>query len=139
MSKRVWVNPDLCTGCQLCALVCSLNKWGKANPRLSGITVRRNPFERYEWQAVCLHCEEPPCVDACISGAMQKDSSSSRVMHNWQKCVGCWMCVMLCPYSCLVPDHKQKKVIKCDLCDEEEMPLCVQVCPTEALAYEEGD
>ena len=44
------------------------------------------------------------------------------------------MCVMSCPYGILKPDDRTKQdIIKCDLCKEEDIPLCVYNCPSGAL------
>lgn len=40
----------------------------------------------------CRHCEDPRCIQACMSGAMSKDSGSGLVANDPDRCVGCWMC-----------------------------------------------
>lgn len=81
----------------------------------------------------CIHCEEPACIEACISGSMAKDDVGGRVANHLVQCVGCWMCVMSCPYSAAVPSTK--KSIKCDYCLFGEAPSCVRACPTKALVF----
>ncbi len=138
MARKVYVNFRLCTGCELCAAACSVIKFGVNNPKKSGITIKRDLFERYEVQHICRHCEEPPCVEACISGAMVKDTETGLVAHDKDKCVGCWSCVMVCPYEAIVQVRLEEEhrmvALKCDLCGERDNPACVEVCPTEALA-----
>jgi Fe-S-cluster-containing hydrogenase component 2 len=34
-------------------------------------------------------------------------------------------------------DKEQKKMVKCDLCQDEKIPVCVANCPNEALVYAE--
>ena len=93
----------------------------------------------------CRHCEpvdeqgrEAPCIEACLTGAMKRNGKTSAVEHDAEKCVGCWMCIMACPYGVIIPDTRQKKVItKCDLCSDEEIPACVKACPNEALVLED--
>jgi carbon-monoxide dehydrogenase iron sulfur subunit len=96
---------------------------------------------------VCRHCEEPLCVSACMAGCMQKNPESGMVnnMGHEQKCVGCWMCIMACPYGVINPSFNEVKIqkdkffeaLKCDFCPGRETPACVEACPNEALDAEE--
>jgi len=83
------------------------------------------------------HCEDPPCVIACLSGAMQIDEENGLVMHDAEKCMGCWTCIMVCPYGAIRMDISGKVVAKCDLCPGLDVPACVANCPNEALMYQE--
>lgn len=137
MSKQIYARSELCTGCRICSMVCSISKFGETKPWASGITIHRDPFGRYEWQAVCRQCEDPPCIDACLTGSLQKDLQRGVVFNDFAKCVGCWSCVMACPYGAIAVDMEQEVAVQCDQCRNEEQPLCVQQCPTEALVYVE--
>ena len=82
----------------------------------------------------CRHCEEAPCIEACITGAMHRDKTTGAVLCNEDRCVGCWMCIMVCPFGVIKRNLERKKIAsKCDLCQGEEMPVCVANCPNEAL------
>jgi carbon-monoxide dehydrogenase iron sulfur subunit len=50
-----------------------------------------------------------------------------------EKCIGCWTCVVACPNGALVRDLGSHIIAKCDLCPDEEIPVCVANCPNEAL------
>jgi carbon-monoxide dehydrogenase iron sulfur subunit len=86
----------------------------------------------------CRHCEDPPCVEACIAGAMVQDFTTGKVIHIADKCVGCWSCIMTCPYGAIKQNLEGTRVIKCDLCPGREIPACVSACPNRALLYQEG-
>jgi len=45
--------------------------------------------------------------------------------------------MLACPLGALKLDPEHKKMIKCDLCQDEEIPVCVANCPNEALLYME--
>ena len=137
MVKQIYARAELCTGCRICALMCSINKFGEAKPLASGIVIHRDPFGRYEWQAVCRHCEEPPCVDACYTGSLQKDPQTGVVFNELTKCIGCWACIMVCPFGAIAADVEKRVAVQCDHCRNGDQPICVQVCPTEALVFVE--
>jgi carbon-monoxide dehydrogenase iron sulfur subunit len=81
----------------------------------------------------CRHCHDASCVTACLSGALRKDSSGT-VVHEPERCVGCWTCILVCPFGAVRRDESEKKVVvKCDLCPHLEVPACVAGCPNEAL------
>ncbi|WP_242832422.1 4Fe-4S dicluster domain-containing protein [Desulfosporosinus orientis] len=86
------------------------------------------------WATVCQHCSESMCVRACMTGAMQH-SPTGEVFHDAKKCVGCWMCIMVCPFGAIVSLSEVKKAGKCDLCKDEKIPPCVARCPQQALIY----
>lgn len=136
---RVYANPDLCTGCGLCMAACSVRLFGEASPRRSAIQIKRDLFEGYEIQFLCRHCDEPRCTEACFMGNMVKDPWTGLVCNRPDDCVGCWSCLMVCPYNSIRQvyyDSLGRKVaVKCDGCPEREIPACVTVCPTRALIF----
>ncbi len=141
-NRRIYANPDLCTGCNLCASVCSVRRWGACAPKKSGIVIWQDLFERFEGQRVCRHCDDPMCLEACMNGCITRDSGTGIVRHDVSRCVGCWMCLMVCPFGAIttggVNDRGHSVAIRCDLCEGEDEPLCVMVCPTRALASKEA-
>ncbi len=47
---------------------------------------------------MCQHCEYPPCVDVCPTGASFKRADGI-VMVDRHICIGCRYCMMACPYK----------------------------------------
>lgn len=47
---------------------------------------------------MCQHCENPPCVDVCPTGASFKREDGI-VLVNMHTCIGCRYCMMACPYK----------------------------------------
>jgi carbon-monoxide dehydrogenase iron sulfur subunit len=45
-----------------------------------------------------------------MTGAMSRDEKTGAVLHDQEKCVGCWMCVMVCPFGVTKPDHEKHKI-----------------------------
>ena len=137
--KQVYCRPALCIACRTCGNACAITHDGVANPRLGRISIRKNPFQQYEYQELCRHCHDAPCVDACMVGCIEKNEETG-VVTNDDRCVGCWMCIMVCPYGGMTRDILKNMAIKCDQCQEREAgPACVQACPSGALVFEERE
>jgi carbon-monoxide dehydrogenase iron sulfur subunit len=85
----------------------------------------------------CRHCPEPLCVYACLTGAMQQDPLSGNVSLDPERCIGCWTCILACPYGAIRRDLERGVAAKCDLCPDLEVPACVVNCPNEALVFTE--
>lgn len=130
--KYLHFYPEKCSGCRQCSIACSLKHFGECNPKAGAISIVRDDFDRFEMQFVCMHCDEPQCVAACMTKAMYKDEDGI-VKRDEDKCIGCRMCVVACPYAAV--NSLNDKIIKCDLCDGD--PLCVKYCSTKAIVYEE--
>jgi len=57
-------------------------------------------------------------------------------MVDYDICIGCRMCVAICPFGGMAFDPLAQKVIKCDFCDGD--PLCASFCEVEAIKYAEA-
>lgn len=146
--KRVYPNKDFCIGCHICELAC-LTAHSKSKDLILAYTVERGESGLSSCKHVheggptcvalsCRHCEEPSCVAACISGALQKDPETGRTVYDREKCVGCWSCLMACPFGAIARHPLEAKIVKCDLChDRPGGPACVAACPNKALKQEE--
>jgi carbon-monoxide dehydrogenase iron sulfur subunit len=144
--KRIYIHEEYCIGCRLCEIHCLVRHseskkivkaFKEEFPRaMSMLVVEEQGYLSFALQ--CRHCEEAPCVEACITGAMHRDADTNAVLCDPEKCVGCWMCIMVCHFGVIKRDMEMKQVAsKCDLCLGEEVPICVQNCPNEAITFEE--
>lgn len=144
--KRIAIHEEYCMGCRLCEIHCLVQhskskeiikaykgEYPKAQPRL---VVEEEGYQSFALQ--CRHCEDAPCLEACMTGAMHRDSKTGAVICDEERCVGCWMCIMVCPFGVIARNTEGKKVAsKCDLCNGETKPVCVLHCPNEAIVCEE--
>jgi len=139
--RRVYVKEEVCIGCGLCEVYCRvehsqskdlIKAFRRETPKpLPRVHVERNIEISFPIQ--CRQCAEPWCVYSCLTGAMHKELGSDKVTVDMKKCIGCWTCIVACPYGALSRDVHSKTVIKCDLCPDREIPVCVANCPNEAL------
>jgi carbon-monoxide dehydrogenase iron sulfur subunit len=88
---------------------------------------------------MCRHCAEAECVEACKNGTLTRNEKTGRIELNQDKCLGCWMCIMACPYGAISQFTRDDRAVanKCDLCPDREVPACVAVCPNRALVFED--
>jgi NAD-dependent dihydropyrimidine dehydrogenase PreA subunit len=54
-----------------------------------------------------------------------------------EKCVGCGMCLEVCPHAVFELENKKARIINRDAC--MECGACAQNCPVEALSVEVGE
>jgi carbon-monoxide dehydrogenase iron sulfur subunit len=65
-------------------------------------------------------------------------SSDGVVTCSPDRCIGCWICVMVCRYGALRRvGTSPSTVLKCDFCAGRKLPACVENCPNGALEYVE--
>ena len=140
--KRVYVNEKWCLACHLCEYYCA---FANSNERymdraLKNLKIRpRIHIEEHNgisFAVSCRHCESALCVKSCISGALSKQDGL--VVIDPDVCVGCYTCVLTCPYGAITPDG-DAAVIKCELCvkNASGQPRCVEGCPNQAIVFEE--
>ena len=134
--KIITIDQSKCTACRLCELGCSLKNVGECNPARARIRVIGFD-EMFVVPLLCMQCERPFCAEVCPKGAITKDEDSGVVRVEKDKCVGCKMCTLACPFGNIMFSIEDSVAIKCDLCGGE--PACVAFCPTGALEFREAD
>ncbi len=92
---------------------------------------------------LCQHCEHPPCVDVCPTGASFKRADGI-VLVDKHTCIGCRYCILACPYKARSFVHEnldqqqphsprgKGTVEGCTFCvhrvDRDREPACVEAC-----------
>ncbi|HUW58563.1 MAG TPA: 4Fe-4S dicluster domain-containing protein [Planctomycetota bacterium] len=145
--KRIIAHEEHCIGCRLCEIHCLVQhskskKIVKAfrterDRIVPGVKVEESGYVSFALQ--CRHCDEAPCIEACMTGAMHRDETTGAVLCDVDRCVGCWMCIMVCPVGAVARGADRQVVSKCDLCIGEDVPACVANCPNEAIVLEDED
>ena len=135
--KRLGMLIDLrkCIGCKACHVACKsenhvslgvFRSWVKVVDKGEFPDVSRHFVPR-----LCMHCDKPPCEKNCPTGATYKDESGA-VLVQYDKCIGCGMCVSSCPYRARYMDPEKETADKCTFCMHKvargELPACVDAC-----------
>jgi len=135
--KMILVDYEKCMGCQTCEMICSLSHQGEVNPFRSRVEVVKYEVISLAIPISCRQCEKAPCKAVCPVRAISRDVQMGRQVINYDKCIGCRMCIEVCPFGAISFDCSDKRVIKCDLCHGD--PLCVKFCAYGALQYVDGE
>lgn len=162
------IDTQRCIGCHSCSVACR-----HTNNVPEGNWWNRVYTEGGEWQdtpkgsfpdltmsyvtIACQHCENPACVTVCPVGATYKDPETGVVRQDYDKCIGCRICMSACPYHGVrtfnweepsyvmgglgegdAPTHQKNVVEKCTFCYQRvargEQPACISACPGRARA-----
>ena len=144
--KRVYVNEDRCLGCHLCEFYCAYAN-SDADDIVKAFKLNKAATPRIQveeggdvnFAVSCRHCKDPQCVNNCITGALSVHNGDIEIDES--RCVGCYTCVLSCPYGCIVIDEKNggKTITKCELCTRNSHgePMCVKNCINSAIVFEE--
>ena len=135
---------EACIGCHACEVQCKSSNNLSRGPQLCEIITVGPKWIKKMPRAVhmflsCLHCAEPACMAACPTGAIQKRPRDGIVFIQEDLCVGCRLCISVCPWGACRWNPETKKAVKCDFCmdriDAGLEPLCVAICPTDCLRF----
>ncbi len=163
-----------CFGCQTCAVACKSannlpnNNWWNRVLTEGGENMDC-PAGDYEkgysltfLPTSCQHCDNPACTRACPVGATSKREDGV-VFQDYDKCIGCRMCVAACPYNGVrifnweepeyyldfalgdkdIPAHQKHVVEKCTFCAHRlaqgKTPACMVLCPARARFWGDLD
>jgi carbon-monoxide dehydrogenase iron sulfur subunit len=148
--QSIFVDDAKCLGCKTCELACCIAH-SESKTLVGALSQGVLPQTRIHVEPVgaggfpiqCRHCTDPSCVKACVTGAMSRDPVTGAVVYDAKMCLGCLMCVLVCPFGVCEALKAQTKasdhvnaVSKCDLCaDSAAGPACVGSCPTGALSF----
>jgi len=146
MSKAIMVDIEKCLACRSCEIACAL---AHSRSGILGEALTEQPMPQRRVSVVpagefavpiqCRHCEDAPCIKVCPSQAIHRHGPEDPVLIRTDLCIGCKLCLMVCPFGVIELSRDGKAVVKCDLCikrtREGEPPACVESCPTRALQF----
>lgn len=156
------INLFRCIGCNTCVNACKMQNsvpmgmhWNRVLTEgcevFDGAEGTYPNLTRTYIPLACQHCENPACLRVCPTGATYKDDKG-RVEIDYDKCIGCRMCMSACPYNGVrsfnweepafhmdyamgskdVPEHQRHVVEKCTFCYHRTSqgiePACMHLC-----------
>ena len=174
MRMGMAIDLERCVGCHTCSITCKIANnvpkgvwWnrvftdGGETPETSA-GVWPNTHIGYIPMS-CQHCDNPACVKVCPVGATWKDTETGVVRQDYDKCIGCRMCMAACPYTGVrsfnweepknyldwamgdadAPKHQKHTVEKCTFCYQRlskgQEPACMELCPVRARTFGDLD
>jgi Fe-S-cluster-containing hydrogenase component 2 len=130
--KQIIVHQDKCTACRECELACSFSHEGVFAPSLSRIRVNDFYEEQFYLPMTCVHCADMPCGVVCPTVAITR-AADGQINVNADRCIGCKMCLLACPFGVMGFGPERGVAQNCDLCGGD--PECVKFCVPGALEY----
>jgi anaerobic carbon-monoxide dehydrogenase iron sulfur subunit len=166
--KDLLIRPERCMACRSCEIACAVahsqsknlfSALGEQPAPKKRINVDCSPNLEISIPVTCRHCEDAPCVSACPNQAITKNETSTFISFSPELCINCWTCSMVCPrflplYQLIlvmgcwttsmasnrgIISRQADAGVKCDLCEDREIPACVEACPTHAVVLYEID
>ncbi len=163
------INLDRCVGCHTCALSCKMQNnvpegmlWNRVLTEdcdvMDGALGTYPNVTRTFLPVACQHCQNAACQRVCPTGATYRDDKG-RVEIDYDKCIGCRMCMSACPYNGVrsfnweepvyhldfatgdqdVAPHQKHVVEKCTFCwhrlAKGLAPACVEACSARARIF----
>ena len=104
------IDTKRCVGCNACSMACKMTNnlpdgtWWTRVLTEGGdeVDTPAGIFPEVSMRYVtvsCQHCDNPACVKVCPVGATYKDPETGVVRQDYDKCIGCRMCMAACPYT----------------------------------------
>jgi Fe-S-cluster-containing dehydrogenase component len=131
-----------CVGCMACIVACKKeNDVPEEHFRTRVLEMVEGEFPELRMELrpeLCNHCDNPPCVYNCPTGASHKKKNGT-VQINRKKCVGCKACVAACPYKARYIHPDKGYADKCSFCEHRlkqgKEPACVSTCIGKARIF----
>jgi formate dehydrogenase iron-sulfur subunit len=148
-AKGLLIDITMCIGCRECERACArvnhLPEEEASDLSATHYTVVKGYKDDSVFvRRLCMHCNQPTCVSACLVGAFTKTETGA-VLYDESKCIGCRYCMEACPFE--VPRYEwgslTPRIQKCRMCYERvaagQQTACAEACPTGATLFGDRD
>ncbi|MBW2367188.1 MAG: (4Fe-4S)-binding protein [Deltaproteobacteria bacterium] len=129
--KVIHINVDTCNGCRACEMICSAVH---AEPKYSSINSARSRIQIFR----------EPLADIFVpvyAGDYARAECAGRDKYtiDGKEYDECAFCRASCPSRDEFKEPDSGLPLKCDMCEGEETPLCVEWCHVDALTLVEKE
>ena len=153
MRKSIFRDMDACINCKACIIACQVKQMSRSYPTSRAIAepkglnlivrvyqcgpeMRGDRVHQSFVSIACMHCEDAPCIKVCPTSAIFKDAQTRITLVDRGSCIGCKLCLWVCPYG--VPSFDEEgKLVLCDLCidrlKEGKKTACEAACQASAI------
>ncbi len=121
--KMLQTIPDKCITCHNCESACSKLYFKEDNAKKSCIAISEEVYPPE--MIVCNQCGT--CAKICPTLALTINPQGV-VILNKSLCIGCLMCVAVCPIQAMRFTENVYNPFKCIACG-----ICTRTCPAEAI------
>jgi benzoyl-CoA reductase subunit BamC len=129
--KTIKIDADKCNGCRGCEIVCSAfhatPQYGEVNPAKSRIQVISHRLKDIWLPVFAGEYAPAECMGRDVYIIDKKEYDE------------CGFCRAACPSRDNFKDPDSGLPLKCDMCEGETKPKCVEVCLNDVLKYEERE
>lgn len=129
--KTIRVDADKCNGCRTCEVICAAAhaepKYCSINPSLSRIKVITRRLDDVWLPVFAGEYTSAECA------------GRNKYLIDGKEYDECEFCRASCPSRGRFVEPDSGMPLKCDMCEGEEMPLCVEWCLNDVLIYEERE
>ncbi len=129
--KSIKIDVDKCNGCRACEVICSAfhaaPKYSSNNPARSRIRLIRDPVKDIFLPVYAGEYTASECM------------GRDKYVIDGKEYNECDFCRASCPSRNVFKEPDSGLPLKCDMCEDEEEPLCVKWCLAESLTYEERE
>ncbi len=129
--KTIKIDLEKCNGCRACELICSAYhaepKYSSNNPARSRIRMIREPLQDVYLPVYAGEYTPAECM------------GRDKYVIDGKEYEECAFCRASCPSRDAFKEPDSGLPLKCDMCEDEEVPLCVKWCIHDALTYEERE
>ena len=91
------IDNHACIGCHACSTACKSENevpLGVFRTWVKSVEVGHFPDARRSFQVTrCNHCDNPPCVNCCPTGASHVEEFGGMVLVDHALCIGCKACL----------------------------------------------
>jgi len=144
----------LCIDCRACEVACKEENGILLGADKHRLWIEAPDFDAEDFdpgtsavefmQMQCQECEEAPCLKACPSEAIYRDSNGIVRLYE-EKCDLSLECVKACPYDARYIDNEKKITDKCIFCADtrlargETTTACQETCPAKLRYFGDLD